>query len=103
MRTDVAYVGINPLSDTNYISYESSISKLSHDLFNFQLMLIGVIGGQNYYYSVSTFASSIAGMTSQIRPLQLISSSGGLHWLFAWQRMDDRLENAITFTKISVL
>ena len=79
------------------------LSSISHDLFNFQLMLIGVIGGQNDYYSVGTFASSIAGMTSQIRPLQLISSSGGLYWLFAWQRMDDRLENAITFTKISVL
>ena len=66
-------------------------------------MLIGEIGGQNEYYSVGTFASSIAGMTSQIRPLQLISSRGGLHWLFVWRRMDDRLENVITFTKLSVL
>ena len=94
---------IPDLSDNNYISYESSISKLSHDVFNFQVMLIGEIVGQNNYYSVGTFANSIAGMTSQIRPLGLISSSGGLHWLFAWQRMVDRLENAITFTKISVL
>ena len=33
------------LSDTNYISYESSISELFHDIFNVQSMLIDKLGG----------------------------------------------------------
>ena len=56
-------------SATNYISYESSISQLSGDMFHIQLRLCDKIGGQKDHHGAGTFSRSIASMTSQIRPL----------------------------------
>ena len=32
-------------------------------------------------------------MTSQIRPLQLITIRGALPWLLAWERLEDSMES----------
>ena len=60
-------------SATPYIPYESSISQLPGDMFGVHLRLGNNLWGQHDCHSTGIFARCIAGMTSHIRPLCLIS------------------------------
>ena len=57
---------IPDFSETNNISYESSISQLFGDIFNIQLMQVFKEGGQNDYNNAGSLSGSVARMTSQI-------------------------------------
>ena len=61
-------------------------------MFYIQIRLNDKSGGQKDDHSAGTFSRSIARMTSQIRPLRLISGRGGLHELLACQGLEDRME-----------
>ena len=76
-------------SATNYASYESLRSQLCDDVFHMQSRLRDNLLWQNDCHIIGTFQRFIAGMTSQIRLLWLISSRGYLHWLMPCQRIGD--------------
>ena len=76
--------------------------QLSGGILHIQLSLGDNLRGKNECHSTGIFARSIAGMTSQIRLLWLISRGDYLHWLMAWQGLESISEIVITFLKICI-
>ena len=72
---------------TNCIPHESSISQQSGDMIHVHWSLGYNPWVQNYCNNTGAFQRSVAGMTSQIRLLWLISIGGWLHRLMA--RLED--------------
>ena len=72
-------------------------------MFNIPLGLGNNLRGQNNCHSTVTFHRSIAGMTSQIGHVQLISSRDYLDWLMNWEGLKDRMEKVRTSFKITAL